>query len=630
MNAVLHHDPPELPTETTVPLLERIARRCLEKAPADRFQAADDVAFALQMMAGPAHAPARAAPAMKKPGRLALGVAATVAVAATAAAIGFAMTRRGVAPPPAGAPSFEARTFDRLPITNARFMPDGQTIVYSAAPRLHLPPDLFVINPRTEAPQPLGITGAHLLSVSRNGELAVITNAKYLEQRLYSGTLARMTLGSSPRAIMENVREADWGPGGDALAIVRDLGNGRDRLEYPVGTRLHEVSGYLSDLRVSPDGSRVAFFEHQWRFDDRGWVKVVDRAGTVTTLTSELWGLQGLAWASDGSTVVFSGNVSGGSVMQPMSAPARAGAAPRTVLGVPGRFIIQDVAAGGRWLAVREDLALGVRVIAPGQSAERDLSWLGSSGARALSRDGAWLLMVDVGLRSGRDYGVVLRKTDASQTIRLGEGSAQKLSPDGKWAAAIIATPARLVLYPTGVGEPLRLNAAPIERLTSAQWFPDGRRLLVCGSERERAPRCYALDLAGSPPKAVTPDCISATLAPDGRTLLLALQNGAWQRSSIDGGAPSPISALRSDDRQIAWSRDGDAVYVQRGSSVPAIVERVELATGNRRIARQLAPEGVGPIDAITIADWVDDGRWYAYNYTTLTSTLFLVVGAID
>ena len=226
---------------------------------------------------------------------------------------------------PAAAASFEARTFDRLPITNARFMPDGQTIVYSAAARGYAP-DLFVISPNAEAPQPLGVANAHLLSVSCAGELALIVNARHLDQRLYSGTLARMTIGSSPRAVLEDVREADWSPDGASLAIVHDLGNGRDRLEYPVGTALHEASGYLSDPRVSPDGSRVAFFEHQWRFDDRGWVKVVDRGGKVTTLTDEFLGLQGLAWTPDGATVVFSGNAAGGSVLQPMSVPASGGA----------------------------------------------------------------------------------------------------------------------------------------------------------------------------------------------------------------------------------------------------------------------------------------------------------------
>ena len=99
--------------------------------------------------------------------------------------------------------------------------------------------------------------------------------------------------------------------------------------------------------------------------------------------------------------------------------------------------------------------------------------------------------MVDIGLRSGRDYGVLLRRTDGSQPIRLGEGNPRRLSPDGKWAAAFLDAPARLILYPTGSGEAIRLNAAPIERLTSVDWFPDGRRLLVCGSEAARAPRCY-------------------------------------------------------------------------------------------------------------------------------------------
>ena len=151
-------------------------------------------------------------------------------------------------------------------------MPDGQTIVYSAAPR-GLAPELFVLSPNVEGPQPLGIPNTHLLSVSSRGELAIIINARHTEQRLFAGTLARMTMGSSPRAVLEGVREADWSPDGESLAAVRDLGNGRDRLEYPAGTPLHEASGYLSDPRVSPDGSRVAFFEHQWRFDDRGWVR---------------------------------------------------------------------------------------------------------------------------------------------------------------------------------------------------------------------------------------------------------------------------------------------------------------------------------------------------------------------
>ena len=61
--------------------------------------------------------------------------------------------------------------------------------------------------------------------------------------------------------------------------------------------------------------------------------------------------------------------------------------------------------------------------------------------------------MVDVGSGGGANYGVVLRETDASQPMRLGAGSAQRLSPDGQWASAILCDASEVVLYPTGAGE---------------------------------------------------------------------------------------------------------------------------------------------------------------------------------
>ena len=627
MTAILKQDPPALPAGAIPPHLDRVVHLCLEKNPSQRFQSSRDIAFALEAMSLSSSSSGIATTIDGPPARRWWPVLAVAAAVSGGLAIGVMATRQA-APAPSSVVSFEARTFDRLPITNARFMPDGRAIVYSATPG-GSPPELFIINPTAEAPQSLGVSNAHLLSVSSTGELALIMSPRFLDQRLYRGTLARMTIGSSPRAISEDVREADWSPDGSAMAIVHDLGNMRDRLEFPSGTVLHEASGYLSNPRVSPDGNRVAFVEHQLRFDDRGWVKVVDRAGKVTTLTAELFGVQGLAWTSDGSSVVFSGNITGSSMLQPMSVPAAGGVEAKPVFGVPGRFIVFDVARDGRWLAVREDLSLGVRARVPSQETERDLSWIGSTGARALSADGAWLLMIDVGLRSGKNYGVVLRKTDGSQAIRLGEGLAQKLSPDGKWAAATVTAPAQLLIYPTGPGEVTRIGIEPITSVISAEWFPDGKRLLVCGAEASHAARCYTVDRMGSTPVPVTPEGVLATLAPDGTTLLVTMADGGFQLSSIDGGQSRPVHGLQSGDRQIAWSRDSQAVYVQRGFQAPANVEKVALATGVRSIVRRLQPEGVGAIAALYVTDWVDDGRWYAYYYTSLPSTLFVVSGAI-
>jgi serine/threonine protein kinase len=623
LTAILRDDPPPISSASVPSYVERLIRRCLEKNAFERFQSAGDIAYALEAV------PLDSAPALIQPHSprrwswppiAVIGGVAAVALLA----VGFGLSRFTA---PSAVVSFEPRTFDRRPITNARFMPDGKSIVYSA-PVDAFKPELFVIYPDAEAPQPLGVTDAHLLSVSSKGELAIITEARHLEQRLFSGTLSRMTIGSSPRAVLQDVREADWSPDGAELAVVHDLGNGRDRLEFPAGTVLYEASGYLSDLRVSPDGRRVAFFEHQWRFDDRGWVKVVDREGDVTTLSAELWGLQGLAWAPESDTIVFSANAVGGSVLEPMAVSASGRGQPRPVFGVPGRFIVHDVARDGTWLGVREDLALGVRARVPGQDNERELSWLGSSGARGLSRDGRGVLMVDVGRRGGRDYSVVVRQTDASQIIRLGAGFPQGFSPDGTIAAAITAEPPQLLLYPIGAGEPARLDRGPLDRITSASWFPDGTRLFVCGAEPSRAPRCYAQGLSG-PPTPVTAEGVVGSLAPDGRTMLLTQPNGSVQVSTVGDETSRPVNSITSGDRQIAWSHDSRAVYVQRGLQSPATVERVDLETGARAAVRRLAPEGVGAVATLYVQDWQEAGPWYAYNYTSLPSTLFVVRGAM-
>ncbi len=627
MTAILQSDPPPMPADRVAPGLERAILRCLEKSPAQRFQSTSDVAYAFDaIVAGTAAAPADPGPAPSPARRLTPLplLAAILGGVGLGLAGAWAMWRGDV--PEQSSPTYEAKTFDRLPVMNARFMPDGQTIVYSAASRAH-EPSIYVIGPSAEAPQRLEVPAAHLLSVSRSGELAVITSARHLTHRLYLGTLARMTIGSSPRPLLEGVREADWGPDGESLAIVRDLGDGRDGLEYPAGTPLHQASGYLSDPRVSPDGRRVAFVAHSWRFDDRGRVMVAERGSAARALTPELWSIQGLAWTPDGTTLVYSGNATGGSTMQPMAVAVSGETPPRTVLTVPARLIVHDVGRDGRWLAVREDLAFGVRALVPGSDGERELGWLGSTGARALSADGRQLLMVDVGQRSGASYGVVLRATDGSGAVRLGAGSAERLSPDGQWAAAILTSPPEVVLYPTGPGTVRRLATGRFDPITSVQWFPDSRHVLVCGTEPGRLPRCYRTDLDGETPAPVTEEGVQGWLAPDGQTLLLRARDGTARLGRLGETAAGRVDALAPDDRIVSWSRDASSVFVQRGFEVPVRVERVHLADGRRSLATTIMPAGVNEPASVFLADWIDEGRWYVYNYTSVPSVLFVVSG---
>lgn len=235
--------------------------------------------------------------------------------------------------------------------------------------------------------------------------------------------------------------------------------------------------------------------------------------------------------------------------------------------------------------------------------------------------------MVDVGLRSGPAYGVVLRDTAGGGAVRLGTGSAERLSPDGRWAAAILASPAEVVLYPTGAGAEKRLARGRFDPVTSVRWFPDAQHLLLCGAEGGKSPRCYRSDLDGASMTPVAEEGVLAELAPDGVTLLLTGGDHAVRRARLGETASAPVPALTAADRVVGWSRDSTVVFVQPEYETPVRIDRVHLATGERRVAHTLSTAQLGEPASVLVADWIDEGRAYAYNYSVSPSVLFLVSG---
>jgi hypothetical protein len=524
----------------------------------------------------------------------------------------------------AGMVRFESKTFEPQAIFNARFAPDGQTIIFSAALDGNIP-ELFASRANTAAPQALGRRATHLLSVSSKGELAVLTDAKFIAHRLFVGTLARMPVDGEPRPWLRGVREADWSPDGSTIAAVL-FETGRDRLEYPLGTPLYSAPGYLSDLRVSPDGNRVAFFEHPVPLDDRGWVKVVDRRGTVTTLTDEFWGLEGLAWTADGGSVLFAGTSSGMEGYQPYRAPALARGPTEQALPSIGSVFLMDVARDGRWLVTRNDERMSIRARPAGAKEEQEYTWLNNAIRPHLSADGRALLFTDQSQMAGANYAVAYRRTDGGQPVRLGAGSAVDLSPDGAWALGLVpSSPPELVLYPTGPGNAIHLPRGPIAQYRRAAFFPDGKRVLLCGHEASHPPRCYQQNIAGGLPEPITgPGRTQGFLAADGRTLLTIGAEPRFQISTIGGGAPQPAVGLGVTDEPIRWANDGRSVFVQTTSEVPAQINRIDVYTGKRTFVRHLAPPDRAGLVGVFGVDILGDLA-HAYTYWKRTSTLFVV-----
>jgi len=605
--------------------VDAAVRTALEKLPADRFASAKEFADALARVSDPVRASGGDS-AERRRGLPVWALAAGGAVLVAASVAAFLLgTHHRVASSPV---VFQQVTFADQAITNARFASDGRTIVFDAM-RQGVVPTIFVIRPDYPDARPLGLDDAHLLAVSSKNELAVLTGARFLAHRLFVGTLARMPLeGGTPREMLDSVREADWSPDGSSLAVIHVVA-GHDRLEYPVGTVLFETPGYLSDLRVSPDGERVAFFDHSTRFpyDDRGGVDVVDRARHRSVLAKGFAGEEGLAWSADGKSVLFSADAGPGLQIREVDLDGRA----RVALPTPGTMLMQDVSRAGRWLAIRDDRGFQVHVHSPGRADELDLSWLDESVTSTISHDGRLLGLTDASTFASADYASIVRNTDGSPAVKLGDGWVSDFTPDGHWVVTVVpSTPPQLRLYPVGAGETRRLDFGAFEALSDAHvWGPGVDSTLACGTMSGHVPRCYLRTSSAAAWRPVTDDGADhAFVSPDGHLVLTTSPDGSNRLYDLRTGSGHPVRGLRAADRVLRWSPDGKSLWVWQPDTLPIVIDRVDIATDQRSHLFTFVPQsgqGVMHVNDVSVAD---DPRVYSYGSNVQRSQLFTIEGA--
>ena len=456
LSAILHEEPaPIASINPQAPAPFRwIVERCLVKDPEERYASTRDLARELQTVLdhiSEVGVSGEAAVTVARPRRsrgavlLLLALATLVAMLSGAFLVG---KRAGKTPPP----SFRRLTFRRGTISSARFAPDGQTVLYDAAWERN-PLEIFAARLDSIESRSLGLAAA-LFSVSSAGEMAVALGPR---RGPTVGTLARVPVaGGAPREILRDVSWADWSVDGKSLAVVRQ-GAATNRLEYPPGTLLFETSGQISDPRVSPKGDFVALIEHPMINDTAGSVLLVDRSGHKRLMASGWSDVGGLAWAPRGQEIWFTAaRVGSARALRSVTLEGKW----REVERAPGGLILQDISRDGNLLVSHRISRAGIVGRLAGRSEERELSWLDYSFLRDLSPDGTTLLFDEEGEGGGAGYSVYIRKTDGSAAVRLGEGLAQALSPDGKWALTIVQSPPQLRLLPTGPGEAKDLTQA--------------------------------------------------------------------------------------------------------------------------------------------------------------------------
>jgi len=619
MSAILKQDPPELTetNRTVPPALERIVRHCLEKNPEERFHSALDVAFDLETLKSISSTTVSARVTSETPSRRTM--AAVIAVAVVL--VGMATFLAGKYSAGRTEPGlFHRISYERGSVLSARFAADGQTVIYDAAWEGR-PPHLFSTPASSPEPRTLDLDNAHLFAVSRSGEAALGLGGHVSNHLMVLGaTLARSPLGGgAPREILHDVLAADWAPNG-MLAVAHYVG-GRMRLEYPIGKTLYETSGWVSDLRFSPAGDKIAFLDHPYWPDDRGWVAVVDLAGNKKTLSGEWEAEDGLAWSPNGNEIWFTATSAG--VDRSLFSVALSGKQ-RLVLSVPGSLRLYDIYPDGRVLLSAGHERVGMMGTTEADGKDHDLSWSGWTIASDMSPDGKWVLFDEQSEFAGSNYVVAARTIDGSPPVKLGDGIAGMYSLDGKWVTSFIPSQSRhFLLLPTGAGEPKDVPVSGLDQLSAVDFMPDGKVILI-GSERGHGIRCYIRSVDDGPLRPLggegTDQCRGS---PDSRYAVARTGVGGLSVYPLDGGKAYSLPGTESMS-PIRWT-DNHSVLAYRTGELPSRLFQVDVATGKQRLVKALAPgdrAGVSQLQAVAASP---DGHTFAYSYQQVLYELYVV-----
>lgn len=551
ISAILTHDPAPLSAliSGVPPGVDRVVKKCLAKEPDERWQNAADLTAALRWIRDDSTTSRDGARANRRSVRYfrtALVVALTGGAAVGGVATWMLASSRNGRGGSATMPQFTPLTFRTGAVSAARFAPDGETVIYSAAWGGE-DYALFMTRRGSVESRPLGISGARLLGVSSKGDIAFLRGTHEAVKLLTparSGTLVRVAMtGGGTREILDDVVAADWTPGGE-LAVVRRAG-----VEFPLGTLLHGPSGF-SYVRIAPDGQRLALVEGPD-------IVVLDRSGKKTKLSTGWGEMTTLAWSPSGDEVWFAaGNPRNQAwAIRAVSLTGKE----RVVLPSPGGGIaILDTFQDGRALISTGIVKNGVllspartstnarallaRRIGAGGALRR---WtLGAAERGAARRRGERLNLSskDRWLRCHPPWGRVRRGYLARREVGVDHAGrhAPPLGPgaDRPWIAES---------SPRGTAGGARRSQLSSQRASD----------VFGGREKDRRPRIYVQDIDNGTIRAISPESVSTEglATPDSRHVI-GRTRGQLVKYAVDGGAAIPLTYRNSDDVPLQWSAD--------------------------------------------------------------------------
>ncbi len=479
LSAILREDPAPIDASARglPPSLDRVVRRCLEKEPAERFQASRDVAFALQALTqdSDAIAPATTAwgarPDAREPqrwsgSRVLLAGAALLTMGATALGTRWLLT-------PAAVP----RIVGYRPLTGGSLGPiigwatDGERAYFTVSGEAQ--PRQVSLAGGASAPLKVPLDAPEICDFSRKRS-SLLVRAEVVAKVSMDDPLWSVPVPAGGiRKLGLTASAAAWSPDGERLAFLTylpkaQLGIARGDGSAPSILFAPPPPDHLTWLRWSPDGTRLRFGLQDASTFERWVLEIPASGGTPRRLFP---GGQG-TWSPDGRAFVFvraAGWDTGPS--------NRAG----------DLFVELEPPAGRPWAPPQlkqltfGPLSFGLPLFTPD----------GRLLAKAIDRHGQ-LMRYDA-------------KASRFEPLLGGlPGGFTDYSWDGRWVAWVDLHDLSLWRSRSDGSEPLQLTTLPFA-VGLVRWSPDGRRLAFVGKPPDSPPRIFSIPSDGGPAEPVSP-----------------------------------------------------------------------------------------------------------------------------